>query len=64
VSNAGPSDARYVEVTATPSSGVSVVASRGCTEDPTGIPLCSLGTIPAGGSKSFTLEAMVGAGSR
>ncbi len=59
VTNKGPSHARYVEVTETPSPGVSFVATAGCAEDPAGVPVCTLDTIPAGGSKTYTVQFTV-----
>lgn len=50
VANAGPSDAANVVVTDTLPAGVTFVSSSGCSEDPNGVPTCSLGAIAAGGS--------------
>ena len=61
VSNAGPSDAANVVVTDTLPVGVTLVSTTGCAEDPTGVPTCTLGTIPLGGSASYTLTVVVDA---
>jgi len=55
VSNAGPQAAENVVVTDTLPAGVSLVSTTGCTEDPGGIPTCSLGTIASGGSAQYTV---------
>jgi len=62
VVNNGPSDAADVVVTDTLPAGVSFVTTAGCAEDPAGMPICTLGTIPAGGSASYTIDVVVGAG--
>ncbi|MFC3195683.1 COG1361 S-layer family protein [Marinicella sediminis] len=61
VSNAGPSDATNVVVTDTLPGGVTFVSTTGCAEDPNGNPTCSLGTITAGSSASYTLQVTVDA---
>ena len=48
ISNAGPDEAVNVVVTDTLPAGVTLVATTGCAEDPTGVPTCTLGTIAAG----------------
>ncbi|GAB4184804.1 MAG: hypothetical protein Tsb002_08100 [Wenzhouxiangellaceae bacterium] len=59
VNNAGPSDAQNVSVTDTLPPGVTFVSTTGCAEDPNGLPTCSLGTIVAGGSASYTVSVTV-----
>jgi len=59
VTNNGPSDALDVVATDTLPANVTLSASSGCAEDPTGAPVCSLGTIVAGGMKQFTLSVDV-----
>ncbi|WP_395376210.1 hypothetical protein [Marinicella sp. W31] len=61
VDNAGPSDAADVVVTDTLPAGVTFVSTTGCTEDPNGVPTCSLGTVAAGGSSSFTVVVSIDA---
>ena len=61
VNNAGPSDAQNVVVTDTLPAGVTFVSSAGCTEDPAGVPSCSLGNIAAGGSAAYTVTVGVDA---
>jgi uncharacterized repeat protein (TIGR01451 family) len=61
VDNAGPGDAQNVVVTDTLPAGVTFVSSTGCTEDPTGVPSCSLGTIAAGANASYTVTVSVDA---
>ena len=61
VSNAGPSDAVGVAVMDMLPAGVGFVDSAGCAEDPTGVPTCTLGTVAAGGSASYTINATASA---
>jgi len=61
VNNAGPSDADNVQVTDTLPAGVTFVSTTGCAEDPNGVPTCTLGIIPAGGSDSYTITVTVDA---
>jgi uncharacterized repeat protein (TIGR01451 family) len=62
INNAGPEDATNVVVTDTLPAGVTFDSTNGCAEDPGGLPTCSLGTIPAGGSAMFTIEVTVDPG--
>ncbi|MCP3963020.1 MAG: DUF11 domain-containing protein [bacterium] len=61
VDNAGPSDARTVAVTDTLPAGVSFASTSGCLNDPNGVPVCDLSTIPAGGSEAYTIDVDVDA---
>lgn len=61
VANAGPSDATGVDGTFTLPAGLTFVSTSGCSGDPTGVPSCSLGTIAAGSSASYTVTATVDA---
>jgi uncharacterized repeat protein (TIGR01451 family) len=62
VNNAGASDAQNVVVTDTLPSGVTFVSTSGCSDDPNGVPTCSLGTIAAKGSKQYTVTVTVNSG--
>lgn len=62
VDNAGPATATNVVVTDTLPAGVTLVSTSGCTEDPTGVPTCSLGDIAASGSASYAVTVSVDAG--
>ena len=59
VSDAGPSDASNVVVTDTLSPLTTDPVTAGCQNDPFGVPDCQLGTIPAGGSASYTITVSV-----
>ncbi|RLE34499.1 MAG: hypothetical protein DRJ61_05065, partial [Acidobacteria bacterium] len=59
VTNPGPYDADDVTVTDIMPTGVTFVSSSGCTEDPSGLPTCSLGSIVAGSSAAYSLTVMV-----
>ncbi len=63
VTNAGPSDALSVTATDTLPAGVSGATTTGCGNDPSGAQQpCDLGTIPAGGSKTYRIAVTVNAG--
>lgn len=64
ITNNGPDDAANVVVTDTLPAGVTLVSTSGCTEDPAGVPTCSLGTIASGGSAVVTIEVTVDAATR
>jgi len=59
VDNNGPSDAQDVVVTDTLPASVVFVSTTGCAEDPTGVSVCSLGTIAAGGFAEYTIDVVV-----
>jgi uncharacterized repeat protein (TIGR01451 family) len=59
VTNNGPSDAVNVRVTDTLPDGVAFNSTLGCDEDANGVPTCSLGDIPVGQSKSYTIHVTV-----
>lgn len=62
VSNNGPSDALGVMVQDTLGSGVSLLSTSGCSEDPMAVPNCTLGTVAAGGSAQYTITVAVDPG--
>ena len=62
VSNAGPDGATNVVVSDTLPAGVTFVSTTGCTNDPTGVPTCTLGNIAASGMASYTITVTVDAG--
>ena len=62
VHNAGPHLAPNVVVTDTLPGGLTLVSTAGCAEDPAGVPSCSLGTIPVGGSAQYTITTTVNVG--
>lgn len=62
VNNAGPSDATGVVVTDTLPAGVALVSTTGCTEDPGAAPTCTLGSIAAGASTSYSVTVNVDPG--
>jgi uncharacterized repeat protein (TIGR01451 family) len=55
VDNPGPSDATNVVVSDTLPDALLFQSTSGCAEDSSGVPTCSLGTIPAGGSAQYTI---------
>lgn len=59
VDNTGAAPADNVVATDTLPPGVTLVSTTGCTEDPNGVPACSLGTIAAGGFAEYSVTVMV-----
>ncbi len=59
VSNNGPDPADGVTVTDVLPSGVVLLATDGCAEDPHDAPTCSLGWVPAGAAASSTLTVLL-----
>lgn len=59
VENLGSKRATNVVVTDALPAGVTLVSTSGCSNDPNGVPSCSLGTIAANSSKTFTLKVDV-----
>lgn len=57
VSNAGPDGATNTALTLSMPAGLTLVSTSGCTEDPNGVPLCTLGTIASGAMAVVTLTA-------
>lgn len=62
VTNLGPGAATGVVVTDTLPSGVTLVSTTGCAEDPNGVPTCTLGSIAPLARKEYTVEVTVDAG--
>ena len=62
VTNAGPSNAVAVNVTDTLPAGMTLVSTSGCSNDPTGVPDCSLGDLAVGASAAYTVTVQVNAG--
>lgn len=56
VENLGPADATDVVVTDMLPTGLTLVETVGCGEDPLGVPTCSLGDLAAGDLASYTIE--------
>ncbi len=59
VNNAGPFDSQNVVVVETLPAGVMFLSTTGCAEDPNGLPICTLGTVVAGGTAHFTVRVKV-----
>jgi uncharacterized repeat protein (TIGR01451 family) len=59
VHNAGAADAANVVITEVLPDGATLLSTEGCAEDKTGVPTCTLGAIPAGGSKEYMINVAV-----
>lgn len=59
VSNTGAANAANVVVTEMLPDGASLLSTEGCAEDSAGVPTCTLGAIPAGSSKAYTIRVGV-----
>jgi uncharacterized repeat protein (TIGR01451 family) len=59
VDNIGDAEALDVTVTDNLPSGVTLVSTTGCAEDPAGVPTCSLGTIAPAGFAEYTATVLV-----
>ena len=59
VENNGPVDAINTVVNDVLPANLLLIQTSGCQEDITAVPTCTLGTITAGSSKSYTIEAQV-----
>lgn len=59
ITNNGPSAAQSVILTDTLPAGVTLVSTSGCTEDPAGVPTCSLGTLSASSSAEVVITTTV-----
>ena len=59
VRNDGTTDAANVAITETLPDGTVLLSTEGCAEDKAGVPICTLGTIPAGGSKEYMVNVGV-----
>lgn len=61
VHNNGPAAATGVRVVDTLPAGLEGAVTNGCSEDPAGVPTCTLGAIAAGADAHYTLTARVAA---
>ncbi|MEM9597991.1 MAG: FG-GAP-like repeat-containing protein [Acidobacteriota bacterium] len=59
VDNDGPDPAEGTVLTLDLPAGVALVSTSGCAEDPGGVPTCTLGVVPAGGSAQVTVAVAV-----
>ncbi len=59
VTNLGPGASTGVQVTDTLPAGVTPSSTSGCAEDPSGVPTCTLGDIPAGEARAFDVTVFV-----
>lgn len=59
VNNAGPNAALNAVATVTLPAGVTFNSTSGCSQDPTGVPTCTLGAIASGASKQFAVNTTV-----
>ncbi|MEL7060863.1 MAG: IPTL-CTERM sorting domain-containing protein [Acidobacteriota bacterium] len=57
ITNAGPSDADDVALETILPDGLTFDSTLGCTEDPTGVPTCSLGLLAAGATVDVAITA-------
>ncbi|MFQ6028597.1 MAG: prepilin-type N-terminal cleavage/methylation domain-containing protein, partial [Dehalococcoidia bacterium] len=55
VDNNGPDTATNVTVSDPLPTGMTLVSTNGCIEDPVGVPTCSIGDIPPGGSSEYNM---------
>ncbi len=61
IENLGPDAAESVVLTLAPSSDITLISTTGCTEDPTGLPTCTVGNLAASSSAQVMISAMVNA---
>ena len=59
VANNGASQAEGATLALSAGLGIVATVTSGCSEDPAGVPVCSLASIPEGGTASVTLDVMV-----
>lgn len=62
VTNDGPSQAAATTLDIDLADALTLEASNGCNEDPDGVPVCSLGVLPAGESREVVLSVVVTGG--